>query len=41
MRNGGTSIHLLSRRSVMGKYLLGWMLGVPLFVLVIIYFLMR
>jgi hypothetical protein len=33
--------HLLSRRSVMGKYLLGWVLGVPLFVLVIIYFFMR
>jgi hypothetical protein len=32
---------LLSRRNVMGKYLLGWVLGVPLFALVIIYFFMR
>lgn len=25
------------RRHVMGKYLIGWILGVPVFVLVIIY----
>jgi len=29
--------HLLSRRNVMGKYLIGWLLGVPVIVLVIIY----
>jgi hypothetical protein len=27
-----------SRRHVMGKYLVGWLLGVPVFVLVILYF---
>jgi hypothetical protein len=29
--------HAAKRRTVMGKYLIGWILGVPLFVLVIIY----
>jgi hypothetical protein len=27
-----------SRRRIMGKYLIGWLLGVPVFVLVILYF---
>jgi len=27
-----------NRRSVMGKYLVGWMLGIPVIVLVIVYF---
>jgi len=27
----------LKRISIMGKYLIGWLLGVPVFVLVIIY----
>jgi hypothetical protein len=27
-----------NRRNVMGKYLVGWMFGVPVIVLVIIYF---
>jgi len=29
----------LDRRSIVGKYLLAWLLGVPAFVLVIIYLL--
>ena len=29
------------RRNVMGKYLVGWLLGVPVIVLVIIYFFMH
>ena len=29
------------RRMIVGKYALGWFLGVPAFVLVIIYFLMN
>jgi bacteriorhodopsin len=29
------------RRSVMGKYVIGWLLGVPVIVLVIIYLLMN
>ena len=29
------------RRSVMGKYFVGWLLGVPVFVLVIIYLVMN
>ena len=32
---------LSGRRIVMGKYLLGWVLGVPVIVLVIIYFFMH
>jgi hypothetical protein len=28
---------IAQRRTVMGKYVLGWILGVPVFVLVIIY----
>jgi hypothetical protein len=27
-----------SRSHIMGKYLLGWLLGVPVFVLVLLYF---
>ena len=30
-----------SRRNVMGKYFIGWLLGVPVFVLLIIYFVMN
>ena len=30
-----------ARRRIMGKYLIGWLLGVPAIVLVIIYFFFR
>jgi hypothetical protein len=30
-----------SRRNIMGKYFLAWILGVPAFVLIIIYLLMN
>jgi hypothetical protein len=30
--------HQHPRRQIMGKYLIGWLLGVPVFVLVILYF---
>ncbi len=30
--------HNLSGDKIMGKYLVGWLLGVPVFVLVILYF---
>ncbi len=33
----GSSIDPLTEASIMGKYLLGWLLGVPVIVLVIIY----
>ena len=32
---------VVKRRSVMGKYVLGWLLGVPVVVLVIIYLFMH
>jgi hypothetical protein len=32
---------LFLRRVIMGKYVLAWILGVPAFVLIIIYFLMN
>jgi hypothetical protein len=31
-------INLVRRIAIMGKYILGWILGVPVIVLVIIYF---
>jgi hypothetical protein len=32
------AIHQLQGDIIMGKYLVGWLLGVPVFVLVILYF---
>jgi hypothetical protein len=37
-RRAGIISHQHSRRRIMGKYLIGWLLGVPVFVLVILYF---
>jgi hypothetical protein len=33
-----SSIHITSEENDMGKYFVGWLLGVPVFVLVIAYF---
>ena len=34
-------MYLILKENVMGKYLLGWLLGVPVVVLLIIYFFMH
>jgi hypothetical protein len=30
--------HIIEQESIMGKYVLGWLLGIPAVVLVVIYF---
>jgi hypothetical protein len=39
MRQSQLNFGQLDRRRIMGKYVLAWLLGVPAFVLVIIYLL--
>jgi hypothetical protein len=36
-----TSLHDFLKETDMGKYFLGWLLGIPVFVLVLIYFFMN
>ena len=38
-RSAGGPDHLHTQERSMGKYFIGWLLGVPVFVLVILYFL--
>jgi hypothetical protein len=40
-RLGHTSRHDDNKEGMMGKYFLGWLLGVPVVVLVLIYFFMN